>query len=106
MLRTVPELLLDLAGRLKARRLAMGWPQAETARRAGIPLRTWQRLENQGQASLADLVKAAVALRCEEGLGALFPEPPATNLDELLRRQAEGVATRRPRRRAPRRTIP
>lgn len=103
---TVPELLADLAGRLKARRLAMGWPQAETARRAGIPLRTWQRLENQGQASIADLVKAAVALRCEDGLAQLFPEPPAANLDELLQRQARSDATRAPRRRAPRRRSP
>jgi len=94
--------LLELAAQIKARRLALGWLQNDTARRAGVPLRTWQRLENAGEASVADLVKAAVALRCEEGLAALFPEPAATSLDELLKREAAAGARRAPRRRAPR----
>lgn len=103
MLKTSRELLQELAARVKARRLALGWLQDDTARRAGVPLRTWQRLENEGQASIEDLVKAAFALRCEEGLAALFPEPAATSLDELLKREmAEGARRPAGRRRAPR----
>ena len=98
-MKAASELLDEVAGRIKARRLALGWPQVETARRAGVALRTWQRLESHGHASIEDLVKAAVALRCEEGLAGLFPRQHATSLDELLRREA----TVRPgRRRAPR----
>lgn len=102
MLRTPAEILSDLAARIKARRVAMGWPQVEAARRAGVAYRTWRRLETEGQASLEDMVKAAVALRCEDALGALFPPPAASNLDELLAQQAAGAATRPGRVRASR----
>lgn len=101
MLETPSEILRDLAGRVRARRVALGWPQLEAAKRAGVAYRTWRRLETEGQASLEDLVKAALALRCEEGLGALFPLPAASSLDVLLAQQA--AAAKRPgRMRAPR----
>lgn len=100
MLQTPPEILRELAGRIRARRVALGWPQLEAAQRAGVAYRTWRRLETEGHASLEDMVKAAVALRCEEGLTALFPLPAATSLDALLAQQAAGVATRPARARA------
>lgn len=102
MLQTPFEILHELAGRIKARRVALGWPQLEAAHRAGVAYRTWRRLETEGQASLEDMVKAAVALRCEEALAALFPLPVASNLDALLAQQAAGAATRPSRVRAPR----
>ncbi len=101
MFRTPTEQLLSLAGRLKARRVALGWTQVEAAQRAGVAYRTWRRLENEGQASLEDMVRAAVALRCDDGLGALFPLPAAASLDELLAQQAAS-AKRPSRTRAPR----
>jgi transcriptional regulator with XRE-family HTH domain len=88
MLRTASELVTELAGRIRARRLAMGLPQQEAAERSGIAYRTWRRLETEGKASIEDLIKAAIALRCEEALETLFPLPAATTLDELLGRQA------------------
>jgi transcriptional regulator with XRE-family HTH domain len=103
MLKTPLEMLCDLAGRLKARRVALGWTQAEAASRAGVAYRTWRRLETEGRASLEDMVRAAVALRCEQDLETLFPLPPASSLDDLLARQAKGSAppkrqrVRRPR---------
>ena len=48
------------------------------------------------------MVKAAVALRCEDALGALFPLPAASSLDALLAQQAAGAAARPARVRAPR----
>lgn len=101
VLRTPSEILQELAGRIKARRVALGWPQLEAAQRAGVAYRTWRRLETEGQASLEDMVKAAVALRCEDSLQALFPLPAASNLDALLAQQA-AAATRPARVRAPR----
>ena len=97
MLQTPSEILDELAGRIKARRVALGWPQLEAAQRAGVAYRTWRRLETEGQASLEDMVKAAVALRCEEALGALFPLPAASSLDALLAQQVARVPTRRVR---------
>ena len=88
MLKTPLEIQHTIAERLKARRVALGWTQQVAAQRAGIAYRTWRRLENEGKASFEDVIKSAVALRCEGGLEALFPQPAATSLDELLQHQA------------------
>jgi transcriptional regulator with XRE-family HTH domain len=87
MLKTYSELLQELGRRIAARRKALGWTQQAAAERSGVNYRTWRRLEGMGQASIEDLVKAAVALRCEEGLELLFPAPAASSLDDLLRQQ-------------------
>jgi transcriptional regulator with XRE-family HTH domain len=87
MLKTYAELLKELGQRIGARRKALGWTQQAAAERSGVNYRTWRRLEGMGQASIEDLVKAAVALRCEDGLELLFPAPAASSLDELLRQQ-------------------
>jgi len=88
MLKTAPELASDLGARIRGRRLGLGWSQTEAAIRAGVAYRTWRRLESEGKASIDDLIRAALALRCEQGLEALFPEPAAKSMDELLARQA------------------
>lgn len=95
MLKTGPEILGALGSQVRSRRLALGWSQQEAARRSGVAYRTWRRLESQGQASIEDLVKAAIVLRCEEGLSALFPTPAAASLDDLLRQQARATGQRR-----------
>ena len=64
-------------------------------------LSTWKRMEANGPSLVENLINAAIALRCEEGLSQLFPAPAASNLDELLRRQAN-AARSSPRKRAPR----
>jgi transcriptional regulator with XRE-family HTH domain len=79
--------LATLGGQIKTRRLAMSLTQADAAGRAGVAYRTWRRMEKDGSASIEDLVRAAIALRCEEGLISLFPEPVASSMDELLIRQ-------------------
>jgi len=99
MLKPYAELLQELGQRIGARRKTMGWTQQAAAERSGVNYRTWRRLEGQGQASIEDLVKAAVALRCEEGLELLFPAPAASNLDALLRQQK--AQARRPGARRP-----
>lgn len=68
----------------------------------GVAYRTRRRLETEGQASLEDMVKAAVALRCEDALSALFPLPAASSLDALLAQQAASAGIRPARVRAPR----
>ncbi|MGE5502711.1 MAG: helix-turn-helix domain-containing protein [Ignavibacteriales bacterium] len=92
---------MRLGERIKARRLAMGWSQREAAERADVAYRTWRRLEQEGGASIEDLAKAATALRCEEGLLELFPEPPATSMDELLDRSRPKPARRAAPRKRP-----
>jgi len=98
ILKTAPELRQELGQRIKARRRRLSLTQQESALRAGVAYRTWRRLEAEGRASIDDLVRATIALRCEEGLEALFPEPVASNLDELLERQAADARKARPAR--------
>jgi transcriptional regulator with XRE-family HTH domain len=83
----IADSLARLGGQIRTRRLAMGLTQADAAGRAGVAYRTWRRMEKDGSASIEDLVRAAIALRCEQGLAALFPEPAASSMDELLARQ-------------------
>ncbi|MDI1365044.1 MAG: helix-turn-helix transcriptional regulator [bacterium] len=97
MLKTYAELLHELGERIGARRKVLGLTQQAAAERSGVNYRTWRRLENQGQASVEDLVKAAVALRCEEGLEILFLAPAASSIDELLRQQKSQARRSGPR---------
>ncbi len=101
MLKTQEEFRIDLGHAIRARRIGQGWSQDEAAKRAGMGLSTWKRMEVHGPSLVENLINAAVALRCEDGLAGLFPAPAAASLDELLRRQA--AATPKPRQRAPRR---
>jgi hypothetical protein len=58
-------------------------------------------MEAQGPSLVENMINAALALRCEDALSHLFPAPAASNLDELLLRQA--ATAHKPRQRAPRR---
>lgn len=77
----------------------MGITQAEAARRSGVSYSTWRRMETEGKASIEDMVRAALVLRCEHHLADLFPPPPAASMDALLKQQRE-VQAPKPRRRA------
>lgn len=101
MLETPKELQLKLGNAIRARRIGQQLSQDEAAKRAGMGLRTWVRMEANGPSSVEHLINAAIVLRCEEGISQLFPAPRASNLDELLHRQAD-AAKNTQRQRAPR----
>lgn len=98
MLKTAEEWLRELGRTVRDRRIAQGLSQLEISERSGVPLRTWKRLEGQGEGSLRHLIQAAIALRCEDNLALLFPAPSATSMDELLARQAAAATPKRPMR--------
>ena len=81
------DLLSRTGEQIRSRRLSMGMTQAKAAARAGVAYSTWRRMEKDGSASIEDLIRAAITLRCEQGLAGLFPQPPASSMDELLKRQ-------------------
>jgi transcriptional regulator with XRE-family HTH domain len=87
MTASVSHLLSTIGQHIRTRRLALNLTQADAAGRAGVAYRTWRRMEKDGSASIENLVRAAIALRCEEALAELFPEPAANSMDELLKRQ-------------------
>ncbi|PZU56387.1 MAG: XRE family transcriptional regulator [Sphingobium sp.] len=106
MFETAPEIATALGKRIRRRRIALSWTQVDAAARAGVSYRTWRRLEAEGKASIDDLIRAAVALRCEQDLAALFPAPAATSMDELLAQQKAAAAGLKQRVRAsPSRTV-
>jgi transcriptional regulator with XRE-family HTH domain len=91
------EQLTTLGQQIRRRRLATGLTQQAAAAKAGVAYRTWRRMEGEGNASIEDLVRAAIALRCEQGVAALFPEPAASTMDELLMRQRMAAVPQRKR---------
>ena len=97
MILTLPDQLTSLGKRIKARRLALDLTQQTAAAKAGVAHRTWRRMEAEGRASIEDLVRAAIALRCDEGLAALFPEVAASSMDELLALQRQAAKPQRKR---------
>lgn len=60
--------------------------------------RTWRRMETKGQATIENLVNAAIALRCEDRLLELFPAPAARSMDELLEQQRTAATKAKPKR--------
>jgi transcriptional regulator with XRE-family HTH domain len=99
---TISDILTQTGNQIRVRRLAMDLTQADAAARAGVAYRTWRRMEKNSSASIEDLVRAAIVLRCEQGIAALFPELAASSMDELLARQrmAADKGLRRKARRA------
>jgi transcriptional regulator with XRE-family HTH domain len=85
MIFTPSELAAQLGARIRARRIAMNITQAEAAKRSGVSYATWRRLEASGRASIEDLARAALLLRCEGDLENLFPMPLATSINELIK---------------------
>jgi transcriptional regulator with XRE-family HTH domain len=78
----------QIARRVVASRLALGWTREVLAERSGIAVDTLKRFEQTGQVSLERLLKIAVALDALREFSGLFPEPAAASLDELETRAA------------------
>jgi transcriptional regulator with XRE-family HTH domain len=87
MMFTPGELAEQLGAHVRARRIALNITQADAAKRSGVSYATWRRLETSGSASIEDLARAAILLRCEGDLQNLFPIPSATSMDELIKSQ-------------------
>jgi HTH-type transcriptional regulator / antitoxin HipB len=80
---TPAEIALELADRVRDRRLARAWTQAELAERAGLALPTLKLFERTGKISLDRLLRIASALGALEDFRAPFAPPPARSLEEI-----------------------
>ncbi len=94
---SAPDLVLtEMGERISRLRIDQNLTQAELADRAGIGLRTLQRLESGAAASqLSSLIKVCQALGLEQRLDALFPKPEVSpialmKLQEGGRQRASG----------------
>ena len=79
------EILMELASRIRSRRLARNLTQKGLARRSGVALGTLKKFESTGRISLGSFVRLAVALKDEAALERLLLEEEFRTLDDVLR---------------------
>jgi len=96
---TADEIAQELAGRLRAARLAQGLQQAELALRAGVSAGTVKTLEKTGQSTVTSLIRVVQALGLTQDLQRAF-------LLEVRSIAQMEQAQRAQRQRAPRRPKP
>jgi transcriptional regulator with XRE-family HTH domain len=87
-LKTVQEVQAGIAGRFKARRLAMNMTQSVLAARSGVTFSSLKRFEREGLIALDSLLNLALVLNCLDDFDKLAaesqPTPAAQSLDALL----------------------
>jgi transcriptional regulator with XRE-family HTH domain len=83
ILKSDVEMVGELSERCRSIRLSQNMTQQETAERAGIPLRTFRRFEQEGQISLERLVAVLRALNRAGELESLLEPVPVRDLREL-----------------------
>ncbi len=76
-LKTPKEVALDIASRLRARRLAQNLTQAGLASRAGMSTPSLKRFEKTGEISFVSLLRIALVLGCLDECENLFTTAPA-----------------------------
>lgn len=77
------DLALELARRLQARRLALGYSRNTLGELAAVSPETLRAFERTGQVSLRRLIRLADALGLRDELAGLFASPTIRSLDEL-----------------------
>lgn len=78
------EVAIELARKVKTRRLEMNLTQEGLCLRAGIKLPTYRKFERTGEISLKGLLQIAFALNALRDFESLFAQRQYQNLDELL----------------------
>ena len=87
-LKTVQEVQTGIAGRFKARRLAMNLTQSELAAHSGVTFSSLKRFEREGLIALDSLLNLALVLNCLDDFDKLAAEsspiPATQSLDAML----------------------
>ena len=83
-LKTVQEVQAGIAGRFKARRLAMNLTQSELAARSGVTFSSLKRFEREGLIALDSLLNLALVLNCLDDFDKLATESPASSATQSL----------------------
>lgn len=82
-LKSREELFRELVERCRETRLRQNLTQSEVAARAGIPLSTYRRFEQEGQLSVERFVAVLHALNQIENLDKFLQPPPVSDLRQL-----------------------
>lgn len=78
---------LQIAARVKARRLELDLTQEGLASRAGIKFATYRRFEQTGNISLKGLLQVGFALNALSDFDVLFAQRQYQTLDDVLNEQ-------------------
>lgn len=81
------EVSLNLAARVKQRRLELNLTQEGLCRRAGLKLPTYRKFERTGEISLRGLLQIAFALNMLEDFEQLFTQRQYLSIDEVIERK-------------------
>ncbi len=84
---TPREVAMDLAHKVKAKRLFLNLSQQTLSDRSGVSYGVLKKFERTGKISLESLLKLALSLRALDGFDPLFAKPKpeeALSLDQLM----------------------
>jgi Helix-turn-helix. len=82
------EIALQIASRVKARRLELDLTQEGLATRAGVKFATYRRFEQTGEISLRGLLQIGFALNALSEFDVLFAQRQYQSLDDVLKEQS------------------
>jgi transcriptional regulator with XRE-family HTH domain len=87
-IKTPQDVLLEIAGRFKARRLGMNLSQEGLAARSGVSWSSLKRFERTGLIALDSLLRIALVLDCLSDFDKIasdsLPSGPTKSLDDIL----------------------
>ena len=78
------DIAIELAVRLKSRRLAQNLTREGLAKRSGVALGTLKKFERTGQIALVSFIRLVVVMKDEAALEKLLLEQPFETLGEVL----------------------
>jgi len=82
------EVALQIAARVKTRRLELNLTQEGMAGRAGLKFATYRRFEQTGEISLKGLLQIGFALNVLSEFDVLFAQKQYQSLDDVLNEQS------------------
>ena len=82
------DIALQIAARVKARRLELDLTQEGLATRAGLKFATYRRFEQTGEISLRGLLQVGFALNALSEFDVLFTRKQYQSLDDVLNEQS------------------
>jgi transcriptional regulator with XRE-family HTH domain len=80
----IATLLLNLAQRVKQRRLEMNLTQKNFAKRAGVGYDAYRRFENNGEITLRNLVLCAIVLDEVDAFNELFTQVKYQSIHDVI----------------------
>ena len=82
------DVAVEIASRVKCRRLELNLSQEGLASRAGVKFATYRRFEQTGEISLRGLLQIGFALNCLDEFNTLFAQRQYRSIDDVLNEQS------------------